>query len=83
MNTTLSEFIQSQIILVSKSIKCREQASKSWRGGTDKSWRAVGCTMTKAQRLEVAQREERILVKLRHELESFQRVKEALISMKL
>jgi len=82
MKTNLTEFIQSKIALVEKSIRAREDGAKTWRGGTDKSWRLVGCTKNKAQRIACAEMEERIIIKLRHELGMFNQVLEALLVVK-
>jgi hypothetical protein len=76
MNQKLSQFIQSKISAVEHSIRAREQSAATWRRGNNESWRAVGCKKTKTQREASADVEERILVKLRTELEMFKAVLE-------
>lgn len=82
MKTNLAEFIKSKMVEVEKAIAAREESSKAWRGGTDKSWKAVGCYKSKPDRIAVAEREERILIKLRHELEMFNGVLEILTTQR-
>jgi hypothetical protein len=79
MKTHLPDFIRFQILKVEKAISAREEASKVWRGGTSRIWRSVGCTASKPERIAIADREDRILKKLRHELEMFNEVLEALL----
>lgn len=74
MKPTKSEvvaFLRDQLAGEEKHLKARIQAEKTWREGTDASWRAVGCRMTKAQRLNVAEREKRIGIKVQKRIELF------------
>jgi hypothetical protein len=68
------EFVKGKLADVEKALKFREESEKVWRGGTDKSWRAVGCKMTKQQRLEVSARHGQIAAKCRREVEMFKEV---------
>jgi hypothetical protein len=68
------EFVKGKLADAEKSLKFREESEKVWREGTDKSWRAVGCKMTKQQRLEVSACHGRIAVKCRREVEMFKEV---------
>ena len=61
-----------------KSLKCREEMAFTWRGGTDKSWNAAGCKLTKSQRLAQADTHSRIAVKCRREVSMFKAVIERL-----
>jgi hypothetical protein len=72
------EFIEGKLIDAFAALKAREEMETVWRGGTDESWRAVGCTRTKAQRLKDSEMHGRIAVKLRHEVNMFKAVKDAL-----
>jgi hypothetical protein len=79
MKTQLVEFIKSKIADVEKAIRCREDSERCFRSGTEASWKAAAAMngakpMTKAQRLDSAEREYRILIKLRRELEMFNAV---------
>jgi hypothetical protein len=56
------------------ALKAREQMEASWRGGTDASWRAVGCKLNKLARLNESATHGRIAVKCRREVEMFKAV---------
>jgi len=68
------EFVKGKLADAEKSLKFREESETVWREGTDKSWRAVGCKMTKQQRLEVSSRHGRIAVKCRCEVKMYKEV---------
>lgn len=61
-----------------KALKAREQMEEAWRGGTSESWSAVGCFMTKAERLRTSDTHARIAVKCRDEVSMFKAVIERL-----
>lgn len=69
--TEIIAFLREQLTRAEQSLSAREQGEACWRGGTSESWRAAGCRKTKAQRIEVAEREQRIGVKNRHEVAMF------------
>ncbi len=73
------EFIQSKLTDAEKTLKAREEMERVWRGGTDASWKAAGCRLTKAQRLKDAAMHGRIAVKNRTEVEMFKAVLNELI----
>lgn len=75
---TLVEFIKAKLADAEKSLSCRAEMRQTWAGGTDKSWRAVGCKLTKAQRLEHSAMHGRIEIKQRREVEMFKAVLEKL-----
>lgn len=77
----MSEFIQGKLIDAFASLMAREEMEKTWRGGTDESWRAVGCNLSKKQRLKDADTHLRIAVKLRREVELFKAVRDAIESL--
>jgi hypothetical protein len=68
------EFVKGKLAAAEHAVKCREEAEKTWRGGTDESWRAVGCRMALGQRMETSAREGRIAIKCRREVEMFKEV---------
>ncbi len=74
----LLEWLRGKLKDAEKSLECRIQAEDAWRGGTDKSWRKVGCKLTKEERTDVADRQARINVKCRHEVTMFKAVIEIL-----
>ena len=74
MNGELVSFIELKIAGARKDVAFREESERAWRGGSDHSWRAVGCKMNKLERLKLADTHGRILVKTRHELELFEQV---------
>ena len=69
--TELFDFVGEKATKVQESVEARKQSEETWRHGTDASWKRAKCKMNKAMRLEVADREARILVKLNHELEAY------------
>jgi hypothetical protein len=71
MKTELLEWLREKLADAEKAVKAREHMESTWRGGTDKSWAAVGCKMTKPQRLKESATHGRILVKCRREVEMF------------
>lgn len=86
MDSDLEKFILSKIADVKKSIVYREQASACFRSGTDETWKMAaelhpstsGKPMKKNERRRAAESNERIAIKLRLELEMFNRVLAAL-----
>lgn len=76
--TEMVEFIEGKLISAFASLKAREEMERTWRGGTDEMWRAVGCTKTKAQRFKEAEMHGRIAAKLRREVELFKAVRDKL-----
>lgn len=54
--------------------RTRDDSYKTWRGGTDASWRAVGCLDSKEKRIETAHRHGHIAIKCRRKLEILQAV---------
>lgn len=76
----LIEFIEGKLINAFSTLKTREEMEVVWRGGTEESWRAVGCHLTKAQRLKDSAMHGRIASKLRREVELLKAVRDALRS---
>ncbi len=72
------DFIEGKLIEAFASLKAREEMETVWKGGTEESWRAVGCRLTKAQRLKDSAMHGRIAVKLRREVELFKAVRDKL-----
>ena len=67
-------FIESKIDRAEQELRSREEMQTTWRGGTDASWRAVGCRKSKAERLEYSKVHQRIANRQRRELEMFKSV---------
>ena len=80
MNSELIAFIESEKKYAESCVKFREDSVKCWRGGTDESWKAVGCRKTKAQRLETAAIHGRIAIKMRRRVELFDGVLDVLLN---
>lgn len=88
MNTT-HEFIRIKIKEVEKAIRARTQLRNTYLSGTNESWTQAsnmhsstdGKTFSKKARLEEAQSQNRILIKLRIELAMFNDVLTALLSI--
>ena len=74
----LVEFLEGKLIDAFATLKAREEMERTWRGGTDEMWRAVGCTKSKAQRLKDADMHARIAAKNRKEVAMFKAVLERL-----
>ena len=72
------DFIQDQLVKAFADLKAREQMEQTWRGGDDATWRAVGCTKTKRQRIQEADMQGRIAEKKRKEVALFKAVLERL-----
>lgn len=77
-NAELIEWCQSQLADAERDLAAREQAEQRWRSGTTASWREAGCRLTKPQRLRTADREARIAVLCRHNVEMIKAVIAAL-----
>jgi hypothetical protein len=73
-----AEYIKTKIAEVEKEVKFRDDSYKTWREGTDASWRAAGCHDSKAVRLDQSDRHGRITIKCRRELQILQAVLENL-----
>ena len=78
----LADFIRLKIDGVESSIVAREQSEATFNGGTGADWKKAadmhpstrGRFMTKTQRIQAADMEGRIPVKLRHERDMFLKV---------
>lgn len=70
----LVQFIEGKLIEAFATLKAREEMQRVWAGGTDESWRAVGCHLTKKQRLKDSAMHGRIAEKNRKEVEMFKAV---------
>ncbi len=79
----LFEWLEQKLEEAKKALRCREQAEKTWRGGTDESWAKVarfagGKALKEKERLKIAESQKRISVKCRREVEMFEAVITAL-----
>jgi hypothetical protein len=68
------EFIKAKLAKAEMTLAKREAMEKCWLEGTDESWRAAGCYMSKSDRLETSARHGRIAVKNREEVAMFKAV---------
>lgn len=79
MGDALSGWLLGKLADAERSVRAREQAGETLRGGTDKSWReaadmhpsTAGKVMSKAQRLKAAEAEDGIAKKCRREVAMF------------
>jgi len=71
-------FLREKLAAAESSLRAREQAEECWSGGTSKSWREVGCKLSKKERLNRAAAEKRIGEKCRNEVEMLRQVIAAL-----
>lgn len=70
----IAAFLRGKLADAEAGLKFRVDSEKCWRGGTDKSWREVGCRQSKAERTKTAESHGRIAVKMRREVEMFKAV---------
>jgi len=87
VNTNISkeqivEFVKAKTAERERIIQFRDDSEACWRGGTDESWRAVGCKLSKRERLEAAAIHGIIAVKNRRELELWKALLEIVTSAK-
>lgn len=75
----LLEWLRGEIDDAEKAVRAREQAEATWRGGTDKSWRALGCKLNKSERLKNADFNGRMAAKYRRNLELIRAITEIVI----
>ncbi len=74
----LVEFVEDKRADAKKDLTAREQMEASWRGGTDESWRAAGCKLSRTARLHESAVQGRIADRKRYEVEMFSKVIESL-----
>lgn len=77
-SSALFGWLREKLSSAEKSLAAREQAAECWRGGTAQQWRDVGNTMTKKQRLALAEKEERIAARCRLDVQNYRAVIAAL-----
>lgn len=70
----LLEWLQAKLADAEKSLKARKEMEATWKGGSDASWRAVGCKRSKAERLMESAMQGRIAKKAHREVEMFKEV---------
>ncbi len=66
------DFIKSEIVEAEKAVKFRDDSYKTWRGGTDNSWRQAGCYESKAARIKTSDGHGRMAIKCRKRLKLLQ-----------
>ena len=67
-------FIKAKLAGAEHVLIAREQMEAQWREGTDESWRAAGCRLTKSERLKESRTHGRIAIKCRWEIKMFKAV---------
>lgn len=76
----LLEWLRGKLTDAEKTLAAREQAATTWKGGTNASWAAAARMhpstaseppLTKAARVEIATREERIATRCRYDVLMF------------
>jgi hypothetical protein len=70
-SSDLLGWLRAKLIDAESTLKARMQMEATWRGGTDESWKAVGCKTNKAERLKESERHGRIASRCRHDVEMF------------
>lgn len=73
-SSDLLEWLRGETDDAEKALKAREQAEATWRGGTDKSWRAAGCKLSRAERIRNADINRRIAEKCRRNIEAIRAI---------
>lgn len=68
------EFVKKEKARAEHELKFREDSVRIWSGGTDKSWKAVGCNMTKKQHLGTSAIHARISIKCRSRVEILEEI---------
>jgi hypothetical protein len=77
MTPELSEvilFIRAKILKLENEATAREQMRDVWASGDSMAWTRASCTLTKADRLQVSERNARIVLKCRKEIELYQAI---------
>src|ERR1017187_7754783 len=78
-SSALLGWLRGKIADAEKTLRAREQMENAWLGGTDKSWRAVGCKLGRTQRIAMTDTHARIAKKCRREVQMFRSILDALI----
>lgn len=65
----LLAWLRDQLAKAEQSLNARKQMESCWHGGTDATWKAVGCKLTKAQRLQESKLHGRIGLKCQRDVE--------------
>lgn len=71
MKSELLEWLQLKLDGAEQSLASRLEMAKVWRGGSDKSWAAVGCRKTKKERIKDSAMHMRISARLNNDVEMF------------
>lgn len=70
----LLTWLNEQLAKAKKSLAARKDMEKVWRGGTNKSWQAVGCTKNRIERLEESRMQARIAERCARDVKMFEEV---------
>lgn len=70
----LLAWLQTKLTAAETSLKARQQMKDSWRNGSAKEWKAVGCNLNRKQRQKLADTHQRIEGKIMNEVQMFRAV---------
>jgi hypothetical protein len=68
-NPEIIIWLRDQLAKAELAVKAREHAEAVWRSGTDQTWQAAGCRLSKAKRLQEADTQGRIAEKCRRDVQ--------------
>lgn len=74
VNVAVLDWINQKLADAEKALKAREQMESSWREGSSKDWKAVGCKMSKSERLKESATQGIIAAKCRRDVAMFKAV---------
>lgn len=63
------DWLEEKLADAETSLRARKQMEAIWEGGTDESWREVGCQKNKSERLKESKMQGRIAAKCRRDVE--------------
>lgn len=71
-------WLRGKLAEAEKELVARRQMESTWRGGTDQTWKAVGCKKNQAERLRESAMQGRIATKCQRDVEMCKAAIEAL-----
>jgi hypothetical protein len=77
-SSDLLGWLRSKLADAERIVMAREQMDAAWRGGSDESWKSVGCKLNKSARLKESSVQGRIATKCRHDVSMFKAAIDAL-----
>ena len=67
----LLEWLRVKLSDAEKSLAARREMEITWRGGDDRIWQAVGCKLSRGQRLYESEAQGRLAKKCQRDVEMF------------